>query len=106
MTLLFFILCTLMFVNQAEAEPVPSALDFSRVSELISAEDFEKWFSGGLVVAQKDQLHAQHFQGTDGAGEQIDGDTIFWLGSNSKMLTAAMVLQLAEEGKLRFAHTV
>ena len=52
MTLLFFILCTLMFVNQAEAEPVPSALDFSRVSELISAEDFEKWFSGGLVVAQ------------------------------------------------------
>ena len=52
MTLLFFILCTLMFVHQAEAEPVPSALDFSRVSELISAEDFEKWFSGGLVVAQ------------------------------------------------------
>ena len=86
MTVFIFILCTLMFVSQAEAETTPSAVDFSRVNELISAEAYEKWFSGGLVVAQKDQLHAQHFQGTDGAGEQIDGETIFWLGSNSKML--------------------
>ena len=106
MIVFIFILCTLMFVPPAEAEIAPSEEDFSRVSELISAEDFDKWFSGGLVVAQKDQLYAQHFQGTDGAGEQIDGETIFWLGSNSKMLTAAMVLQLAEEGKLRLEDPI
>ena len=44
-------------------------------------------------------VHARGF-GNDGHGNQVTADTPFWIGSNTKSITALAVMQLAEAGPI------
>lgn len=49
------------------------------------------------VVENGTVVHARGF-GDDGHGNQVTADTPFWIGSNTKSITALAVMQLAEAG--------
>lgn len=49
------------------------------------------------VVDSGGTVHATGF-GTDGRGDPITADTPFWIGSNTKSITALAVMQLVEDG--------
>lgn len=51
------------------------------------------------VLEDGDVVHARGF-GDDGHGNQVTADTPFWIGSNTKSITALAVMQLAEAGSV------
>ncbi len=81
----------------------PSAL---RATELLNDPGFARWFSGVIRVEQRGTVRLLAARGVDGAGRSLTEDSIFWLGSTSKMLTSAVILQLAEQGRLSLEDPV
>lgn len=51
------------------------------------------------IVEAGDVAHARGF-GTDGNGNEITPDTPFWIGSNTKSITALATMQLVEAGAI------
>ena len=51
------------------------------------------------VIEDGDVVHARGF-GDDGHGNAVAADTPFWIGSNTKSVTALAVMQLAEAGSV------
>ena len=49
------------------------------------------------VVDGGETVHARGF-GTDGHGNPVGADTPFWIGSNTKSVTALAIMQLVEDG--------
>lgn len=93
--------CSFLLIASASAsaeEPAAIA-DFS-ADALVDDPGFSRWFSG-VARAEKDgQLLFSVHAGVDGAGESLGHDSMFWLGSNAKMLVSAMLLQRVDEGAL------
>lgn len=84
------------------AAPQPDhKASFYRIDAYVAAElEADRVPGAALVITRGDRVvHVRGF-GTDGAGEPVDPDTPFLLGSMSKSFTALAVMKLVDEGKI------
>ena len=72
---------------------------FDRVDSYVAAQMADARIPGVslAIVEQGAVVHARGF-GHDGRGHDVTADTPFWIGSNTKSVTALAVMQLAESG--------
>ena len=93
--------CSFLLIASASASgEAPAAFAEFSADPLVDDPGFSRWFSG-VARAEKDgQLLFSVHAGLDGAGESLGHDSMFWLGSNAKMLVSAMLLQRVDEGAL------
>ena len=72
-----------------------------RIDQYVSEQMSGSRIPGAAIAVVEDGVvvHAEGF-GTDGNGDQVTADTPFWIGSNTKSITALAVMQLAEAGQL------
>jgi CubicO group peptidase (beta-lactamase class C family) len=77
----------------------PGHLD--RIDAYVEAEMSASHIPGVALAVVEDgrTVHARGF-GNDGRGNAITADTPFWIGSNTKSITALAVRQLSEAGKV------
>ena len=86
----------------AADDAAPLAGDrFERIDQYVSDQMSGSRIPGAALAVVEDGVvvHAKGF-GTDGNGNQVTADTPFWIGSNTKSITALAVMQLAEAGQL------
>ena len=74
---------------------------FDQIDAYIAEQMDDSRIPGASIAVIEDGalVHARGF-GDDGHGDQITADTPFWIGSNTKSITALAVMQLAEAGAL------
>ena len=74
---------------------------FDQIDAYIAEQMDDSRIPGGSIAVIEDGalVHARGF-GDDGHGDQITADTPFWIGSNTKSITALAVMQLAAAGAL------
>ena len=90
----------LLLVSASASAEQPAGIADLNADPLVDDPGFSRWFSG-VARAEKDgQLVFSVHAGVDGAGESLGHDSMFWLGSNAKMLVSAMLLQRVDEGAL------
>lgn len=91
--LLIIVLLLLTFCAQGQAD---------KMDTLLTVYNKEYKFNGAVLVAQKGQiLYQKGFGYKDAAQkEPVDVNTIFQIGSITKQFTAAVIIQLQQEGKL------
>ncbi len=72
---------------------------FERIDEYVTDQMHGSRVPGVSLAIVDDGavVHARGF-GNDGRGNQVTADTPFWIGSNTKSITALAVMQLAEAG--------
>jgi CubicO group peptidase (beta-lactamase class C family) len=72
---------------------------FERIDEYVTDQMNDSRIPGATlaIVDHGQVVHARGF-GNDGRGNQVTADTPFWLGSNTKSITALAVMQLSEAG--------
>jgi len=96
-----------VFTSAAYAQPTqldPTAIETSAKAELESTHTP----GAAIGIVQDGRLVYSHGFGTRNleTGDPVTGQTLFRLGSTTKMLTATAVASLAAEGKLDFADPV
>src|SRR5690349_15110748 len=94
--ILFSFLSFLLLV-QTQAQPAEQ-----KIGDLLSAYAAQHRFNGAVLVAQKGKLIYQNGFGYRNAEAKIPNDvnSIFQIGSITKQITAAVIMQLQQEGKL------
>ncbi|MEZ5406846.1 MAG: serine hydrolase domain-containing protein [Acidimicrobiales bacterium] len=72
---------------------------FDQIDAYVADEAGDSRIPGVSIAIVEDGVvvHARGF-GSDGHGDPISADTPFWIGSNTKSVTALAVMQLAEAG--------
>jgi CubicO group peptidase (beta-lactamase class C family) len=92
---LFFVLAS--FVCQSYAQSVEQKMD-----ELLSAYTTQNKLNGAVLVAQKGKIIYQKGFGYRNAETKTSNDAngIFQIGSITKQITVAVIMQLQQEGKL------
>jgi len=90
----------LALLAAARAGAPPPGLGPAVLDAVVTDPGFERWFSGVIRVEQAGALVAEVARGNGRGGQPLDADSLFWLGSLSKTLCSAIVLQLADEGRL------
>ncbi|KAA3440056.1 serine hydrolase domain-containing protein [Rufibacter hautae] len=83
-------------------------VDTARIREIIQKQAAQQRFSGTILVADKGKIvHQASFGVKDQATQEpIDHQTRFGIASITKMVTALVILQLVEEGKLSLQDRV
>lgn len=73
-----------------------------KIDELLTAYSSQNKLNGAVLVAQKGKVIYQKGFGYRNAEEKIpnDANSIFQIGSITKQITAAVIMQLQQEGKL------
>src|SRR5215212_5011880 len=73
-----------------------------KIDELLSAYSNQNKFNGSVLVAQKGKIIYQKGFGYRNAEQKIPNDvnSIFQIGSITKQITSAVIMQLQQEGKL------
>src|SRR5215212_6443744 len=92
---IYFIIVFLSF--QSYAQSVEQKID-----ELLTAYANQNKLNGSVLVAQKGKIIYQKGFGYRNAEEKIQNDvnSIFQIGSITKQITSAVIMQLQQEGKL------
>jgi CubicO group peptidase (beta-lactamase class C family) len=95
-SLLSILLVTLCFVINAQTKA-------DKISELMQAYASQNSYNGAILVTEKGQtlLHKGYGYKNAAAGALNDTNTIFQLGSVTKQFTAAVILKLAAQKKLK-----
>ena len=102
------LLCLLLFATQAIAKPTPT-IDFSELDKLVPAELKEKNTPGAVVtVVSGDQVIYQKAFGVANVETNavMQPEMLFRLGSTTKMFTAAALLTLAEQNKIKMNEPI
>lgn len=90
--------------------PASAQADLQRLQYAIEAAFDSSGATGGIATLVYDQQQVLTIPWgttrTGGAGNNITGDTVFRLGSNSKVFTAMMMFQLRDAGKLSLDQQV
>ncbi|RNI28694.1 serine hydrolase domain-containing protein [Rufibacter latericius] len=83
-------------------------VDTARIREIIQKQAAQQRFSGTILLADQGRIvHQSSYGLTDQATQaRIDHQTKFGIASITKMLTAIVILQLVEEGKLSLQDRV
>lgn len=84
----------------ATADPTVSMGDrFERIDDYVTGQMNDSRIPGLTlaIVDHGEVVHTRGF-GNDGRGDPATADTPFWIGSNTKSITALAVMQLAEAG--------
>jgi CubicO group peptidase (beta-lactamase class C family) len=84
----------------ATDDPAASSGDrFERIDEYVADQMNDSRIPGATlaIIDQGEVAHQRGF-GNDGRGNEVTADTPFWVGSNTKSITALAVMQLAEAG--------
>lgn len=100
------VFCLGFLITQAIAKPrvVKPAIDFTELDKLIPAELKEKNTPGTVItVISGDQIVYQKAFGVANVETNVEmqPEMLFRLGSTTKMFTAAALLTLAENNKIR-----
>ena len=102
------LLCLLLFATQAIAKPTPT-IDFSELDKLVPAELKEKNTPGAVItVVSGDQVIYQKAFGVANVETNavMQPEMLFRLGSTTKMFTAAALLTLAEQDKIKMNEPI
>ncbi|MGB5756173.1 MAG: serine hydrolase domain-containing protein [Acidimicrobiales bacterium] len=85
----------------SEDEPAIRGDRFDQIDAYVADQRDDSRIPGASVAVIEDGavVHARGF-GNDGHGNQVTPDTPFWIGSNTKSITALAVMQLAEAGSI------
>ncbi|MGB7820162.1 MAG: serine hydrolase domain-containing protein [Ornithinibacter sp.] len=89
-------------VNRAsDSSPAATGDVYAQIDAYVADEIHDSRIPGGVVAVAENgkTVHANGF-GTDGRGNPVTADTPFWIGSNTKSITALAVMQLVEDGVL------
>ncbi|HEV2803060.1 MAG TPA: serine hydrolase domain-containing protein [Pyrinomonadaceae bacterium] len=102
----FVILCCLLLLaaTAAAAQTTSAAVDFAELEKAVEAELRENKTPGAAfaVVRGERVLFAKGFGATSAeGGASITPDTLFRMGSTTKMFTAAALLTLADAGRIK-----
>lgn len=95
-----------------DAAPEPALTEAQRATldaYLEATRASHGWPSLAVAIVQGDtRVYAKGFGARDGAGEgpPIDGETVFRIGSVTKVVTGVAVLKLRDEGELRLDDAV
>ncbi len=83
----------------ADDSPSTSGDVYDRIDAVVADELDDSRIPGASLAVVEDgrTVHAAGF-GTDGRGNPVTAETPFWIGSNTKSITALAVMQLAEDG--------
>ena len=111
------LLSLMIFVTQAiakpdgsaNAKPAPPAIDYSELDKLIPAELKEKNTPGAVIaVVSGDQIVYQKAFGVANVetNAEMQPDMLFRLGSTTKMFTAAALVTLAENNKIKLNEPI
>lgn len=81
--------------------PPTTGSTYERIDQYVADQLRDARIPGAAlaVVSNGKTVHASGF-GTDGHGNPVTADTPFWIGSNTKSITALAIMQLVEEGVL------
>src|SRR5215203_3593128 len=109
-------LALIVFVANAGAKPegtpkaaTPPVIDFSELDKLVPAELKEKNTPGAVIaVVSGDQVIYQKAFGVANVetNAEMQPEMLFRLGSTTKMFTAAALLTLAEQNKIKMNEPV
>jgi CubicO group peptidase (beta-lactamase class C family) len=102
------LLCLLLFATQAIANPAP-VIDFSELDKLVPTELKEKNTPGAVItVVSGDQVIYQKAFGVANVETNavMQPEMLFRLGSTTKMFTAAALLTLAEQNKIKMNEPI
>ena len=82
-------------------EPAIGGDQFDQIDAYVEDQLHGSRIPGASIAVIEDGavVHAQGF-GNDGHGNQVTTDTPFWIGSNTKSITALAVMQLEESGSM------
>jgi CubicO group peptidase (beta-lactamase class C family) len=82
----------------ADSDPSTSGDVYERIDAYVDDQLDDSRIPGAAVaiVADGVTVHATGY-GTDGHGNQATADTPFWIGSNTKSITALAIMQLVED---------
>lgn len=85
--------------QSAATLPATAADRYDRIDAYVADQLEDSRIPGAAlaIVEDGEVVHATGF-GADGHGNQIAADTPFWIGSNTKSVTALAVMQLVEDG--------
>lgn len=103
------VLSLTLFLTQTLATPAPPAIDFSELDKLILEELKEKNTPGAVItVVSGDQVVYQKAFGVANVETNtgMQPDMLFRLGSTTKMFTAAALVKLAENDKIKLNEPV
>src|SRR5215216_4761445 len=110
------VLCLALLVTHSAARPgsgkptsSPPAIDFSELDKLVPAELKEKNTPGAVItVVSGDQIIYQKAFGVANVetNAQMQPEMLFRLGSTTKMFTAAALLTLAEQDKIKLNEPI
>jgi len=105
------VFCLGLFITQAIAKPkaVKPAIDFTELDKLIPAELKEKNTPGTVItVISGDQIVYQKAFGVANieTNAEMQPEMLFRLGSTTKMFTAAALLTLAENNKIKMNEPI
>jgi CubicO group peptidase (beta-lactamase class C family) len=91
------------FIWSVVTDSTPSARGerFDRIDAYVRDQMDDARIPGAAIaiVEQGEIVHAVGFGG-DGHGDAVTADTPFWIGSNTKSITALAILQLVEAGRV------
>src|SRR6185369_3853499 len=108
------ILCLSLFVMQSAAKPGaktagPAPVDFSELDKLVPEELREKNTPGAVItIISGDQVVYQKAFGVSSVetNAPMQPEMLFRLGSTTKMFTAAALLTLAEQNKIKLGEPI
>jgi CubicO group peptidase (beta-lactamase class C family) len=111
------VLCLSVLASQSIAKPVrtpntsapPPAIDFTELDKLVPAELKEKNTPGAVItVVSGDQVVYQKAFGVANVETNVEmqPEMLFRLGSTTKMFTAAALLTLAEQNKIKMNEPI
>lgn len=106
-TLLISIMSAVLALSSAGAQT--KAIDFGALDETVNAELKERRTPGaGVAVIVGDRVVYAKGYGVQSveSSEPVTPDTIFRMGSTTKMLTAAALVTLADKGKIKLAAPI
>ena len=86
-------------------EPATTGDMYDRIDAYVADQLDDSRIPGAAVAIVDNDVtvHAAGY-GTDGHGNEITPDTPFWIGSNTKSITALATMQLVEDGIDRPRH--
>lgn len=85
----------------SDSEPADSGDLYERIDAYVADQlDGSRIPGAALTIVDAGRtVHATGF-GSDGHGNPVSADTPFWIGSNTKSITALAVMQLVEDGEV------